>query len=72
MQQTKQKSYFVDLIFILLDRITFLNFLGRAYIMTSFIVTSYINGWYLFWYQWKEDVHTYILVENLGLYDLQY
>ena len=26
------------------------------------IVTSYINGWYLFWYQWKEDVHTYTLV----------
>ena len=36
------------------------------------IVTSYINGWYLFWYQWKEDVHTYTLVVNLGLYDLQY
>ena len=35
-------------------------------------VTSYINGWYLFWYQWKEDVHTYTLVVNLGLYDLQY
>ena len=36
------------------------------------IVTSYINGWYLFWYQWKEDVHTYTLVVNLGLYALQY
>ena len=36
------------------------------------IVTSYINGWYLLWYQWKEDVHTYTLVVNLGLYDLQY
>ena len=36
------------------------------------IVTSYINGWYLFWYQWKEDVHTYTLVVNLWLYDLQY
>ena len=33
------------------------------------IVTSYINGWYLFWYQWKEDVHTYTLVVNLGLYE---
>ena len=29
------------------------------------IVTSYINGWYLFWYQWK-DVRTYTLVVNLG------
>ena len=36
------------------------------------IVTSYLNGLYLFWYQWKEDVHTYTLVVNLGLYDLQY
>ena len=36
------------------------------------IVKSYINGWYLFWYQWKEDVHTYTLEVNLGLYDLQY
>ena len=36
------------------------------------MVTSYINGWYLFWYQWKKDVHTYTLVVNLGLYDLQY
>ena len=23
------------------------------------ILTSYIIGWYLFWYQLKEDVHTY-------------
>ena len=36
------------------------------------IVTSNINGWYLFWYQWKEDIHTYTMVVNLGLYDLQY
>ena len=32
----------------------FLNFRGRAHIMT-FIVRSYINGWYLFRYRWKED-----------------
>ena len=30
------------------------------------IVRSYINGWYLLWYQWKEDVHTYTLVANEG------
>ena len=36
------------------------------------ISTPYINGCYLFWYQWKEDVHTYTRVVNLGLYDLQY
>ena len=36
------------------------------------IVTSYINGWYLFWYQCKEDVRTYTLVVNLRLHDLQY
>ena len=35
------------------------------------IVRSYINGWYLFWYQWKEDVHTFTLVVHLELYDLR-
>ena len=32
---------------------------SRACSRYGIIVTSYINGWYLFWYQWKEDVHTY-------------
>ena len=36
------------------------------------IVRSYINGRYLFWYQWKEDVNTYTLEVKLGLYDLHY
>ena len=45
---------------------------SRARSHYDVIVTSYINGLYLFWYQWKEDVHTYTLVVNLGLYDLQY
>ena len=44
---------------------------SRARSRYEVIVTSYIDGWYLFWYQWKEDVHTYTLV-NVGLYDLQY
>ena len=22
-------------------------------------VTSYVNGWYLFWYQWKEETLNY-------------
>ena len=47
----------------------------RACSHQNVIVRSYINGWYLFWHQWKEDVHTYTLVlnlGNLGLYDLQY
>ena len=30
-------------------------------------VKSYINGWYLFWYHW-EDVHTFTLVVNLGIW----
>ena len=34
-------------------------------------VSSYINGWYLFWYQWKKDFQSYTLVVNLGLNDLQ-
>ena len=28
------------------------------------IVRSYINGWYLSWYQWKENVYIYALVVN--------
>ena len=32
------------------------------------IVTSYIT----FLYQWKEDIHSYTMVLNLGLYDLPY
>ena len=49
------------------------NFSGFECVLTyDIIVRSYINGWYLFWYQWKEDVHSYTLVVNLGLYDLQY
>ena len=45
---------------------------SRACPHYAIIVRSYINGWYLFWYQWKEYVHSYTLVVNLGLYDLQY
>ena len=60
-----QKSIFA---YISRTKWPFLNFRGRAH--SDVIV--YINGWYLFWYQWKEDVHTYTLVVNLGLYDLQY
>ena len=47
--------------------------LSRACSHYDLLVMAYINGWYLFWYQWKEDVHTYYtLVVNVGLYDLQY
>ena len=34
---------------------------SRAYSHYDIMVRSYINGWVLFWYQWKEDVHTYTL-----------
>ena len=36
------------------------------------IVMSHINGWYLFWYQWKDDIHSYTLIVNLGVSDLPY
>ena len=39
---------------------------SRACSHYDIIVRSYINGRYLFWYRWKEDVHTYTLVVNLG------
>ena len=35
---------------------------SRACSLYNVIVTSYNNGWYLFWYQWKEDIHIYTLV----------
>ena len=31
------------------------------------IVTSYKVQWYLFWYQWIEEFHTYTLVANIGV-----
>ena len=44
---------------------------SRACSHYDVIMTSYINGSDLFWYQWKEEVHSYTLVANLGLYDIQ-
>ena len=34
----------------------------EGYSLYDVIVTSYINGWYLFWYFWKKDIHSYKLV----------
>ena len=46
---------------------------SRACSFYDDIVTSYINGWYLFWCEWKEDIHSYTMVVHLGLlYDLPY
>ena len=47
---------------------------SRACSYHDVILVSYIKSWYLFWYQWKEGVHTYrpTLVVNLGLDDLHY
>ena len=57
-----QKSFFA---YILHIKCQFLNFRRRAHFMTS-----YINEWYLFWYEWQEDIHSYTTIANLGLYDL--
>ena len=35
---------------------------SRACSHYDVIMRSYIYWWHLFWYQWKEDVHTYTLV----------
>ena len=32
------------------------------------IMTSYEDGWYLFWYQWKEEPHSYTLVANTRVF----
>ena len=39
---------------------------SRACLHYDVMVTSYISDWYLFWYQLKEDVHTYTLVVDVG------
>ena len=36
------------------------NFRGRAYII-DVIVMPYEDIWYSFWYQWKEETHSYTL-----------
>ena len=45
---------------------------SRACSHYDVIVRSYIIGWYLLWYQWKEDVQSYTLVVNVGLCAPQY
>ena len=43
---------------------------SRACLLYNVIVTSYMNGWFLFWYRWKKYLHTYKMGVNLGLNDL--
>ena len=38
----------------------------RSHLHYDVIVTSYADGWYLFWYHWKEQTHSYTLVANIG------
>ena len=35
-------------------------------------MTSYEDEWYLFWYQWKEETHSYTVVANIKEYDVYY
>ena len=44
----------------------------RSRLHYDVIVTSYAGGWYLFWYQWKEDTHSYTVVANKGIQDVYY
>ena len=37
----------------------------RSRLHYDVIVTSYEDGWYLFWYQWKEETHSYTLVASM-------
>ena len=34
-------------------------------------VTSYENGWCLFWYQWKEETHSQTLAANKRISKIQ-
>ena len=44
----------------------------RVRLLYDVTVTSYEVQWYLFWYQWIEEVHTYTLVANIGVSGVQY
>ena len=35
-------------------------------------VTSNVDGWYLFWYQWKEETYSYTVVANIRVQDVYY
>ena len=45
---------------------------ARARWFYDAIVTSYEFQWYLFWYQWIEEFHTYTLVANIGVSSVPY
>ena len=44
----------------------------RARWLYDVTVNSYEIQWYLFWYQWIEEVHTYTLVANIGVSGVPY
>ena len=37
----------------------------RARLHYDVIVTSYADEWYLFWYQWNEETHSYSVLANI-------
>ena len=76
---SKKKTWKLDVLIIFLCKNKFLPIFHTQNEISQFsrvcshydiMGTSYINGEYLFWYQWKEDIHR--LVVNLGLYDHPY
>ena len=46
--------------------------LPRVHWLYEITVTSYEVQWYLFWYQWIEEVLTYTLVANIGVSGVSY
>ena len=45
----------------------------RSCLHYDVIMTSYdADGWYLFWYQWKKETHSFTVVANIRVQDVYY
>ena len=62
------KSWFLLIVTHIFDASKF----PRAPWLYDVTVTSYEVQWYLFWYQWIEEVRTYTLVANTGVSGVSY
>ena len=67
-QQFLVEKWFSIIFMYILDASKF----PRARWLYDITVTTYEVQWYSFWYQWKEEIHTYTLVANIGVSGVPY
>ena len=59
----------VDLATVIQDNVEVVGQICQlCFARTPFSITSYVDEWYLFRYQWKENTHGYALVANIRVY----